>query len=104
VVRLSLHARRDEIDIMQLVGAPIWFIRGPFVAEGLLLGGMGAIVALGVLGAGFWMFRDWLGREAAGVLAGAALTSLTVSDWLLLTGAGLAVGAAAGFVAARAAR
>ena len=33
VVRLSLHARRDEIDIMQLVGAPMGYIRGPFVSE-----------------------------------------------------------------------
>ena len=36
VVRLALHARRDEIDIMQLVGAPQMYIRGPFVMEGTL--------------------------------------------------------------------
>ena len=39
VVRLGLHARRDEIEIMQLVGSPLAFIRGPFVAEGLMQGG-----------------------------------------------------------------
>ena len=38
VVRLGLHARRDEIEIMELVGAPLAFIRGPFVAEGLAAG------------------------------------------------------------------
>ena len=38
VVRLSLYARRDEIEIMQLVGAPSAYIRGPFVIEGLLPG------------------------------------------------------------------
>ena len=38
VVRLGLHARRDEIEIMKLVGSPIAFIRGPFVAEGFLQG------------------------------------------------------------------
>ena len=43
VVRLGLHARRDEIEIMELVGAPLAFIRGPFVAEGLLQGGLGAL-------------------------------------------------------------
>lgn len=36
VVRLALYARRDEIEIMQLVGAPELYIRGPFVMEGLL--------------------------------------------------------------------
>ena len=46
VVRLGLHARRDEIEIMELVGAPLAFIRGPFVAEGFLQGGLGAAVAL----------------------------------------------------------
>ncbi len=39
VVRLALHARRDEVEIMQLVGAPTVYIRGPFVMEGVLQGG-----------------------------------------------------------------
>ena len=46
VVRLAAYARRDEIEIMQLVGAPFAFIRGPFVAEGILQGGAGALVAI----------------------------------------------------------
>jgi len=49
VVRLGLQARGDEIEIMQLVGALLAFIRGPFVAEGVLEGGVGALMALGVL-------------------------------------------------------
>jgi cell division transport system permease protein len=104
VVRLSLHARRDEVDIMQLVGAPMAFIRGPFVVEGLLLGGIGAVVALLALAAGFATLRSWLDQEAAGVLGNRALSFLGLGDMVLLTGAGLAVGALAGFVASRAAR
>jgi len=46
VVRLTAAARRDEIEIMQLVGAPLAYVRGPFVAEGILQGGLGALVAL----------------------------------------------------------
>src|SRR4051812_8222706 len=46
VVRLGLHARREEIEIMKLVGSPVAFIRGPFIAEGFLQGGIGALVAL----------------------------------------------------------
>ena len=53
VVRLGLQARHDEIEIMQLVGSPISFIRGPFIAEGVLQGGLGALIALAVLWAGF---------------------------------------------------
>jgi cell division transport system permease protein len=104
VVRLSLHARREELDIMQLVGAPMVFIRGPFVVEGLLLGGMGAILAIGALGLGVAALRSWLGAEAASLPGGQSLAFLAFSDILLLTGAGLAVGALAGLVASRAAR
>lgn len=42
VVKLSLHARRDELEIMQLVGAPFSYVRSPASVEGLLLGGLGA--------------------------------------------------------------
>jgi cell division transport system permease protein len=104
VVRLSLHERRDELDIMQLVGAPMAFIRGPFVVEGLLLGGMGAIVALAALGLAFGTLRSWLGREATGLLGAESLAFLGLLDMLLLAGAGLTVGALAGFIASRAAR
>jgi hypothetical protein len=65
---------------------------------------MGAVVALTLLGFGFWAFQGWLGREAAGLLGGESLVFLAFSSMLLLTGAGLAVGAVAGFVASRAAR
>src|SRR5262249_6602599 len=46
VVRLAAYARREEIEIMQLVGAPLAYVRGPFVAEGVLQGGAGALLAL----------------------------------------------------------
>ena len=55
VVRLALHARRDEIEIMQLVGAPAAYIRGPFVMEGVIQGGVGALVALVALAAGVFL-------------------------------------------------
>lgn len=54
VIRLGLHARRDELDIMELVGAPYRFIRGPFVMEGAMLGGLGAALALVLLWLGLW--------------------------------------------------
>ena len=47
VVRLALYARRDELEIMQLVGAPQAFIRGPFVMEGVLQGGVGRAAGAG---------------------------------------------------------
>ena len=62
VVRLGLHARHDEIEIMQLVGSPMSFIRGPFVAEGLLQGGLGAVAGAGAPVAGVCR-RAWWGAN-----------------------------------------
>ncbi len=49
-IRLSLFARRREVEVMKLVGATDWFIRWPFVIEGTVVGAAGAILAIGVLG------------------------------------------------------
>jgi cell division transport system permease protein len=49
-IRLSLFARRREVEVMKLVGATDWFIRWPFVIEGTVVGAAGAVLAIGVLG------------------------------------------------------
>src|SRR5437879_6133431 len=48
-IRLSLFARRREVEVMRLVGATNWFIRWPFVIEGVLVGAVGAVAAIIVL-------------------------------------------------------
>ena len=45
-IRLSIFARRREIEVMKLVGATNWFIRGPFVLEGLVCGFVGSVFAV----------------------------------------------------------
>jgi cell division transport system permease protein len=49
-IRLSLYARRREVEVMKLVGATDWFIRWPFVIEGIVVGAVGALFAIAVLG------------------------------------------------------
>jgi cell division transport system permease protein len=91
VVRLTAAARRDEIEIMQLVGAPFAYVRGPFVAEGILQGGLGAVVALIALTFAFYFVRTKF----------AALTFLAppMAAGLLL--GGILLGCVGGYVVAR---
>jgi len=49
VIRLTVYARQDELDIMRLVGATRAYVRGPFIVEGMLQGGLGGAVAVGLL-------------------------------------------------------
>jgi len=55
-IRLSIFARRREIEIMKLVGATNWYVRGPFMLEGVLTGLAGSLAAVTLL---------FLGREFA---------------------------------------
>jgi cell division transport system permease protein len=58
-IRMAIFARRREVSVMKLVGATNWFIRLPFMAEGLIQGLIGAAVAvLVVVGLYFWLGLD----------------------------------------------
>lgn len=103
VVRLSLYARRDELEIMALVGAPFSYIRGPFIFEGLLLGGLGAGVAVIVVGVLYYFAGQSLGSDLAGLTAEGQLRFLGYGEIVLMLAGGIVVGAAAGTLASRAA-
>jgi cell division transport system permease protein len=101
VVRLALDARRDELEIMQLVGAPESYVRGPFVMEGALHGGIGAVAALVVLALAFFPMRARLLAPLAAVMNLSSVTFLSPGLALLMLAGGLIVGCLAGLVASR---
>jgi cell division transport system permease protein len=104
VVRLALVARREEIHIMQLVGAPIAYIQGPFVVEGLIQGGVGALVAVVLLWMGFLLARTRIETWLAGAIDPASLVFLSAPAAAGLLAAGVAVGSLGGLIAARGTR
>src|SRR5581483_6542688 len=55
-IRIAMFARRREIEVMKLVGATNWFIRIPFMAEGLIQGIVGSAIGIGIVAA----LREWL--------------------------------------------
>lgn len=58
VIKISVHSRQKEIEIMTLVGATSWFIRWPFIIEGFLKGFLSAILAVLVLGKTYFYYLD----------------------------------------------
>jgi cell division transport system permease protein len=92
-IRLSIFARRREIEVMKLVGATNWFVRGPFMVEGLLCGFAGALAAVVLLLLGkeialSALLDDFDATSSSDVRAlGFSLTAL------ILVVVGLAVGA-----------
>jgi cell division transport system permease protein len=104
VVRLALHARRDEIEIMQLVGTPIGFIRGPFVVEGIVQGAAGALVALAALWIALVVARARFGATVASITGPGLLDPLSFWATALVFIGGMALGCVGGYLASRSVR
>jgi cell division transport system permease protein len=64
-IRLSLYARRREVEVMKLVGATDWFIRWPFVLEGVIVGALGGLLAILLLGVAKVAVVDPLAKDFA---------------------------------------
>jgi cell division transport system permease protein len=91
VIRLTIYAREDELDIMRLVGATRAYVKGPFVAEGVIQGGLGGLAASLLL----WTALAWLSRDlqVSDLLPHATL-SLSPALAVLLVAGGMVVGLA----------
>lgn len=61
-IKLTVFSRRKEINIMKYVGATDWFIRLPFLVEGMLIGLLSALLAFLILGFGYTYLLDWVGK------------------------------------------
>jgi cell division transport system permease protein len=64
-IRLSLFSRRREVEVMKLVGATDWFIRWPFIIEGIVMGALGGVLAILLLVVGKIAFLDPLAQDFA---------------------------------------
>jgi cell division transport system permease protein len=78
-IRTAMFARRREIEVMKLVGATNWFIRIPFMLEGLLQGLLGALAACG----GLWVLNSAWTNGVAGFKPGTGISSLIVPSSFL---------------------
>ncbi|HVM34197.1 MAG TPA: permease-like cell division protein FtsX [Actinomycetota bacterium] len=100
-IRLAIYARRDEIGIMKLVGATNWFIRIPFMLEGLFAALVGAASAIGIVLGANWLLFSRIGRAipllddvlrfSGGELMGVTFVLIGVGALVGLIGSGLAL-------------
>ena len=89
-IRLSLFARRREVEVMRLVGATNWFIRWPFVLEGVILGAMGGVLALLLLGVAKVALVDPLAADFALIAAPNTIAFPLLGGVLLAASIGVA--------------
>ena len=101
VVRLTILLHRDEIEILRLVGAPEFLIRGPYLLGGLVQGLLGALVALALLWAVTRAILAWVAATKNALLGVFAVRFLPASACLLLVAFGLAAGLLGGLLAVR---
>ena len=87
-IRIAMFARRREIEVMKLVGATNWFIRIPFMTEGLVQGLVGAVVGIFIVRLLDWKLLPTL-VDGGGIWTDFHLTSadlFTTSVWLVILG------------------
>jgi cell division transport system permease protein len=93
-IRLSIFARRREVEVMRLVGATNWFIRWPFVIEGIICGVAGAVISVGALYlAKVFVVEPWINNNSDSLTRNSVSTIGFGSLALILILAGGLVGA-----------
>jgi cell division transport system permease protein len=102
-IQMAIFNRRDELQIMRLLGASTWYIRGPFVVESTIYGIMSAIFSIGIINAAFVASSNALQASSLGILdIGYANSYFDQHFWELLTiqlVVGIVIGAASSVIA-----
>lgn len=100
-IRLAIYISREEISVMQLVGASKNYIKGPFVITGILVGGISGLLTLLV----FFPLLYWLGGVTENFFIGLNVFSYYLEYFFqiafIVVGAGVGIGAISSFLAVR---
>lgn len=102
-IKLTVFARSREINIMKYVGATNWFIRGPFLAEGIIIGIISAGIAAGISNLIYSKIVDVIGAEVSNILS-TPLAPVGFLSWNLLVifiALGASIGACGSIISMR---
>lgn len=102
-IKLTLYARRREIGIMKFVGATDWFVRMPFIIEGIVVGIIGALVSSIILGTGYYYCADLIKNQMIGFMSISLMpfNQVITSMVALLILVGVMIGAAGSLISVR---
>jgi len=98
-IRLGVAARREELAVLRLVGATEWFVRAPFLMEGLVTGALGALTAALILRLAYHEVAPRITASLGSWLAAAPLSFFPTGVLVLAVGAGALLGLCAASVA-----
>ncbi len=100
-IRLAIYTARDEISVMRLVGASNAYVQGPFIVQGIITGGIAAILVLILI----WPVTWYAGTKTALWFGGFSLSGYYASHFfwiaLIILGSGIVLGAVASVLAIR---
>jgi cell division transport system permease protein len=98
--KLTVYSRRREVGIMKFVGATDWFIRWPFVIEGMVIGLVGATLACAALFCAYNLLFTWAAKQLVFISLVPVSYVLTTVSWQFMLG-GIVVGGFASIIALR---
>ncbi len=97
-IRLTMIARKDEIRTMKLVGATTWFIRWPFMMEGIMLGLIGALISTIMISSGYMILTGRLQAALPFVFPVVENVVLTKKLFLILIASGIFMGLSGSYI------
>ena len=102
-VKLTVFARAKEIEIMKYIGATNWFIRGPFLAEGILIGLIASLVSTVVITAVYGKIVSTIGAQVLAIVSCPLIpvSYLTVNMVIIFLALGMSIGAWGSIVSMR---
>lgn len=91
-IKLTIYSRKEELELMELVGATPFFIKAPFLIEGVVQGAAGGVIALLTLAASYWAFLDNAGNFLSFDAKSAGLVFLPAHYLAAILAGGIAIG------------
>ncbi len=103
IIKLTVFARQKEIEIMKYIGGTNWFIRGPFLVEGIIIGIISSVIAAGLTWFIYAKATDLMGTQVITILGSPLVSAsyLVANLFIIFMAIGISIGAAGSIISMR---